>query len=144
MINLRPPVSPRSGQRPPEDLDGLLRAFMRSEMPDPWPAMPVLPEPLRVARPKTDRWFHPGSRFALAATLAACLVGTLTLASSFPTEAPPAIETTTDSGHLAIKPLIDAERKPFKDRSPEGRNVKGWEMQKGKTMILKIELDDMP
>jgi hypothetical protein len=142
MSIIRPPVSPHSMSRPPEDIDGLLSAFMRSEMPHPFPALARLPEPsLRLAAPTPARGFHPGSRFALAATLAACLVGSLALSTLFPGHAP----ADEDSGPRISRDHRGIIRgKPFFDISPDGHKVKGWEKEKGNTVIIKIELDDMP
>jgi hypothetical protein len=129
--------SPRS-PRPPEDLDGLIRAFMRSEMPDPWPAVPSISEPsARGVRPGNGRWFHLGSRFALAATLAACLVGFLALGSMFPSLPPASREPASEMGPIGLW-------KPFSTTLPDGHKVKGWEKKKGNTVTFKIELDEVP
>jgi hypothetical protein len=134
---VKPPVSSRFRQ-PPEEIDGLLRAWLRSEMPDPWPAPPALPEPpARLALPRTARWFHLGSRFALAATLAACLVGSLVLASLFPSLAPPANKPTLDDTNIGRAIII-------KTTSPDGHPVKVEEKKAGNTVLIRVELDDMP
>lgn len=41
-VPVRPPSDPHAG-RPPDDLDRLMHAFFRAEMPQPWPAAPTLP-----------------------------------------------------------------------------------------------------
>jgi hypothetical protein len=134
---VRPPES-RSFSRSPEGLDGLLSAFLRSEMPDPWPALPRLPDASpRITPAKTGRWFYPGSRFALAATLAACLVASLSLPSLFP-YVTPTTRLAPNDDQIATRPSF------FKDISPEGRKVKGEEKQIGNTVVIKVELDDMP
>jgi hypothetical protein len=81
-------VQDRSFGRPLDDLDQLLRAFLRAEMPDPWPVPKalVVPQPRRVN--PSQRYAVLNSRFALAATVAFCLVGSLALASVFSTETP--------------------------------------------------------
>jgi hypothetical protein len=70
--------------RPGDDLDGLLRAYFRKEMPSPWPA-PKLP-PVRTlpfSRPGTARRPLVGSRLALAAAVALLLLGSLLLPGKF-------------------------------------------------------------
>src|SRR5262245_52242085 len=76
-----PEVLPRRG----DDLDGLLRRFFRSEMPDRWPAPPQLPLP---ARPRPRGRFRPSARLALAAAVSFFVVGYLALAAAFPSSSP--------------------------------------------------------
>jgi len=79
---VEPPTldTPTKGQ--PEDLDDLLRAFFRSEMPEPWPAMPVPEEPpALLPMPARKSLFR--SRLALAASVAFLLVGPWMLSGSF-------------------------------------------------------------
>jgi hypothetical protein len=86
-MRFEPPVldSPTRGQ-PEEDLDGLLRAFFRSEMPEPWPTMPV-PEvaPVLPMKPRAMPSRRPlfRSRLALAASVALFLLGSWLLSGSF-------------------------------------------------------------
>jgi hypothetical protein len=84
-IVARPPVDSRNGDRARDDLDEVLRAFFRSELPRPWPApqrpsggraqLPLRP-PSAPTRPR--RWFA-DSRLALAASLGLLLIGHLVL-----------------------------------------------------------------
>jgi hypothetical protein len=70
---------------PPDDLDRLLSAFFRAEVPDPWPAAPAVPSAAPSRRPRR------GSRLALAAAVALLLGGQLYLAGRFldtPTSGP--------------------------------------------------------
>jgi hypothetical protein len=98
MNNVDPPLDLRSPGRPPGDLDGLLRAFFRAELPHPWPAVPT-PErhsafPQRngttapvngdgrrpaglAARLAPRSWTSVRSRLALAASVGLLLLGTL-------------------------------------------------------------------
>jgi hypothetical protein len=71
-------------ERPGDDLDDLMTAFFRSEMPSPWPGAPE-PEEAEVIvrrRPPTRKpvW---GSRLALAASVALLLAGGWRLSGSF-------------------------------------------------------------
>ncbi len=68
---------------PPPDIDRMLRAYFRSEMPDPWPRL-LLAEPARLSW-----WRRYGARLAVAASVALLLTGYLALAGHFPREAVP-------------------------------------------------------
>ena len=72
---------------PPEEIDGLLRAFFRAELPRPWPAMkaPAVPPtaPARPAPPRQALW---RSRLALAASVGLLALGSLWLPGQAPTE----------------------------------------------------------
>lgn len=77
MSLLSPPPSRRGGPQSPDDVDDILRAFFRRQMPDPWPS-PEAP-PLRLVAPAlARRWPLLRSRLALAASVA-LLAGTLLL-----------------------------------------------------------------
>jgi hypothetical protein len=58
MNDLRKPLNRGGFDRPPEDVDVLLRQFFRSEMPDPWPAAPPV-SPLKPLRPGGRRGAFP-------------------------------------------------------------------------------------
>ncbi len=85
-----PPVQSRRFNGPPDDLDRLLSAFLRAELPDPWPMLraPTLPasQPLPAKGWRLPRLG--GSRFALAATVTLCLIGSLLLGHIFPKNLP--------------------------------------------------------
>jgi hypothetical protein len=104
MSNVDPPLDVRKPGRPPGDLDGLLRAFFRAEMPHPWPAaqIPEQPSPFLqrngtaahlngedrrpagiAARLAPRSWTKVRSRLALAASVALLLLGTLLLSGKF-------------------------------------------------------------
>lgn len=102
---------PASPAQPADDLDGLLRGFFRSEMPDPWPAPPVLPLPLeRGTKPAVSRrWFRHGGRFALAAGVSFFLLGYLALTSAFPRHTP---------SRPAVPPVIGKGLEVIRDRVP--------------------------
>jgi hypothetical protein len=105
MTLIKPPSTSR-GPRPPEDLDGLLRAFFQAEMPDPWPASPA-PRPaerngtilpfrspaLPSFRKPTRGWSLFRTRLALAASVALLALGAFCLPGAFRdggSKAPPA------------------------------------------------------
>src|SRR5437773_4220640 len=81
---VNPPNTLPHGGRPPEDdLDGLLRAYFRAEMPDPWPSFEA-PAPrngvLPFRRPQQPRRFNLWrSRLALAASILLLIAGALFL-----------------------------------------------------------------
>ena len=74
-------AGPREGGHLPDDLEGLLRAFFRAEMPDPWPTLPA-----PAAAPRRGPLGR--SRLALAASVAFLLIGQLSLCGTLP-DAPP-------------------------------------------------------
>jgi hypothetical protein len=96
---------PTPGNRP--DVEGLLRAYFRSEMPHPWPRAP-----LPAARPlvATSLWQRTRPRLALAACVALLLTGYLSLAGSFPREQGP-------SGALPLNGHVIGDRPSHKSRS---------------------------
>jgi len=110
--------------KPGDDLDGLLRAFFRSQMPDPWPAPPV-PRSASVVtmRPASSR--HPlmRSRFALAASVALLLLGSLFLPGRFTHDLKPG----SDAEGLMYGRDVERERmrqemksKHFEDQNKAG------------------------
>jgi hypothetical protein len=86
------PPGQRNGDTPEGgDVDQLLRAFYRAEMPNPWPAFqtpaeapPVLPFPAAPVR----RTFASRSRLALAASVALLVGGLWYLSGKFGGDAP--------------------------------------------------------
>jgi hypothetical protein len=80
---IKQPLTTGFGGRPHDDLDSLLRAFYRSEMPDPWP---VLKPPTETQKPSPAprRWSLSASRWALAASVLVALIGYLTLSEKYP------------------------------------------------------------
>jgi len=86
MSLLSPPPVPRGGAQPPDDVDDLLRAFFKAQMPKSWPA-PDVPASRRaaslpVARP-VKGWPLMRSRLAVAASVALLVGGSLLLAEAF-------------------------------------------------------------
>src|SRR5438270_7739590 len=74
--------------RPPlpsgDDLDGLLRAFYRAQLPSPWPALKAPPPPAaRRPAPGPRGWPLWRRRLALAASAALLVVAALLLSGQF-------------------------------------------------------------
>lgn len=81
-MNLRNALDKPDGQRGPEDLDGLLRAYFRAETPDPWPAWQRPREVTPLPSRNSTRTLARG-RWALAASLVGLVMGTLYLSGRF-------------------------------------------------------------
>lgn len=80
----QPPIRPDAAGRSPDNLDGLLRAFYRAEMPDPWPALqPSVSREVVPFRP-TNRWSSQRSRWVLAASVVLLLISQLFLSGQLP------------------------------------------------------------
>jgi hypothetical protein len=83
-------------------------------MPDPWPVM-KFPAPTKTL-PLTPapRWPLLNSRFALAATVAFCLVGSMSLASIFSTDDLAGFGKGKDRNHIAhpINPFVEEIETP--------------------------------
>ncbi len=86
MSLLSPPLVPRGGAQPPDDLDDLLSAFFKAQMPKTWPA-PETPVSRRAAPPlvagPAKGWPLMRSRLAVAASVALLVGGSLLLAGAF-------------------------------------------------------------
>lgn len=87
-MNFLEPSSTGSGRfdRPPENIDGLLRAFFQAEVPSPWPEMtaPVSAAAATApAKPRVRSLVR--SRLALAASIALLAIGPWLVAGKFQT-----------------------------------------------------------
>jgi len=71
------------GDRPSENLDGLLRLFFQAETPQPWPAFKPPAEPLVLVKRTPSRQPLGRSRMALAASLLVLLIGQLCLSGLY-------------------------------------------------------------
>lgn len=94
-----------------DELDQTLRAFYRSEMPHPWPALqlPVVSEtPLSLPHARRQRRPLWNSRFALAASIALLLLGSLLLSGAF--RGSTTRTNGADSRHDTAKPVITLPR----------------------------------
>lgn len=80
-VVVRPPVDP-AGAGPDEGpLEEQLRAFFRAELPNPWPAF-TPPRPAAGPAPRLLGGSGRRSRYALAASIALLLLGSLALAGA--------------------------------------------------------------
>jgi hypothetical protein len=115
----RPPIDSHAVGRSGDDLDEVLRAFFRSELPNPWPPL-RLPERERSAVPFRSqprrRWFY-NSRFALAASVGLLLIGSAVLSDSLK-PANPAPGTGGEVGERASPK--HGPTAPGKDKAPDG------------------------
>jgi hypothetical protein len=137
-----PPTVDRAGKgNPGDELDTLLRAFFQSELPHPWPALP-LPETEAPARPvvpftppaASHPWVPVHSRLALAASVGLLLAGSWFLAGQFQ----PA-----DSGDLPPRPDAVYPAKGGHMMGPDGIKMKeSLEQEKDKPTKYRIELWD--
>jgi hypothetical protein len=110
---------------PGDDLDALLGAFFKKEVPRPWPAFQP-PRPKRVLpfRPAAPRPRFFGSRLALAAAVALLLLGGWLLSGTLATPLRSGshkieIDRNGKAGRplLPPAPLVEPDRKPGKVRS---------------------------
>jgi hypothetical protein len=124
-------------------------------MPDPWPVLspPDIPAKSSPVRPKVRGFSLPGSRLALAATLAFCLIGSLGLASLFPRDSLPDGDRVNDSiapndlwkrpvntpPLREVTPEPSSQGEPYTDVSPAGTRVKGRESYNGNKARITVE-----
>ncbi|HEY7313791.1 MAG TPA: hypothetical protein VH643_30860 [Gemmataceae bacterium] len=111
-------------KRPGDDLDGLLRMFFRAQMPYPWPAPPTShfrTEP--AARPATSRRPLIRSRWALAASIALLLLGSLLLPGRFTPGSKP--EQGPDGSTISDRPLKRDLNREHQKKQLDGRNKVG-------------------
>jgi hypothetical protein len=77
-----PPLS--TGEAQPDEVEALLQAFFRAEMPDPWPAPPLIRATVLHAPPPPAIRASNRSKLALAASVALLLAGTLAIPKQQP------------------------------------------------------------
>jgi hypothetical protein len=121
---MRPPLDANGVGHGGDDLDEVLSAFFRSEMPSPWPQL-QLPEqasparpPVRLARPApapSSRPWLRSPRFALAASVALLIGGYALMPAALPPPSPP------DNPSLDRANLKDSMPRPIDD---DGVDVK--------------------
>lgn len=112
-----------AGSRPtgpgPDETESLLRAFFRSEMPHPWPALkaPVEDKPATVSfAPRT--WTMVRSRLSLAASVALLLAGSWYLAGKATSTPAPTLNS-GDPGSASH----EGRPSPGKNRVPDGKKA---------------------
>jgi hypothetical protein len=117
-MKLAPPLS--NGEGPPtDDLEALLRAYFRAEMPQPWPAPPLVraePQPA-AAR---DRGGRHRSRLALAASVALLVGGSMLLPGRASNRPSPEKLPSLLPGE-AIRPTLPEQPAPTKGKLTEKR-----------------------
>jgi hypothetical protein len=152
----RPPVMFRLVDRPPDDLDRLLRDFFRSEMPYPWPrlAAPVQ-EGTRPLPPRPRRWAGLRRRLCVAASVGLLLTGYLFLAQTFPgsrggNAGPgPEVDQARIGSRLPVKKLPQriapdrpkvAPATPRTVTTPGGGEYRLWEQHRpGEGVLIQVE-----
>lgn len=110
----RPPLRVIAADQPAGEVEELVRAFFRSELPNPWPELAV-PPTASEARPR-DQWSW-RSRILLAASVAFLLVSTLALADRFRDQGGPAA---IPRGATAAARFPAAPGVPVRDKAPAG------------------------
>src|SRR5262245_23306735 len=109
------------------DVEGLLRAFYRSEMPSPWPAFaPPRPRvlPFRpAARPRQRRGFRSLSRLALVASVALLLLAAWLMPRG-PLSSPEGLKFNKGEGGASDKTGRELPRELQKDLLPQLPNLK--------------------
>ncbi len=85
-------MDPSMRPEQPDGLDGLLRAYFRNQVPQPWPAAPFPPArtlPFRLPGPQSGRLRR--SRLALAASVAILTLGAFFAAGKIAPESTPGL-----------------------------------------------------
>jgi hypothetical protein len=114
--------------RSPDELDGLLRAYFRAEMPDPWPSAPGGPPPRRVPAPA---WHRFRRHLALAAAIGFFLVGSFLLTRSYPD-----IKEQGKGGFSEPKSILDLAQDPKKRPANPGKIQEGLPEYKAPPPVL--------
>jgi hypothetical protein len=123
--------------RPGDDLDGLLRAFFRSQIPHPWPALrtPRM-RASSAARPASSRGSLIRSRYALAASVTLLLLGSLFLPGRLtrnlePSNVPSGTPISSDDVRQKMKKdlkIKDFERKHKSTLGTDEGDLDGFEL----------------
>lgn len=126
-------LSPKGG----DDLEGLLRAFFRTQLPHPWPASPVPPADSVVFRRPPSGYGQMRSRWALAAAVALLLLGSLLLPRRFTSEGKP--EPSLGGLNTANTNILPPQPKHHEGKPPTNHNRPGFGIEAGD---LLPDLDD--
>jgi hypothetical protein len=123
----RPPIDANGVGHGPDDLDEMLFAFFRSEMPDPWPELKLPPRmpsapPVRLASavpsPSRRPWFR-SPRFALAASVALLIGGYAVMSAALDPPVPPdATKIEIDNGKADLKGIRRDMQPTPPDKTP--------------------------
>jgi hypothetical protein len=143
MTLLSPPSVSRDGGPPPDDVDRILRAFFKAEMPDPWPSAEAPPPrrllPFPAARP-SKRWPLMRSRLALAASVALLVTGLLFLAGAFQGRPVSPVEPVIPMG-TAEHPEFNGALKP---PTPHDLKIDESLIQTPDGTTIRVRVDELP
>lgn len=148
MSLLSPPPAQRGGAQPPDDVEDLLRAFYKAQVPDPWPSLEA-PAPRRTPAPATIKraagWPLMRSRLAVAASVALLLAGSLLLAGAFQGRAVPPTDPIRVNGGSANRlndPAQETHRP--KDELPPKLKINESLIQEPNGTTIKVDVIDWP
>ncbi|HZT79508.1 MAG TPA: hypothetical protein VFA26_04785 [Gemmataceae bacterium] len=127
-ILARPPVDPPGNGRPDDELDGLLYAFFRRQMPDPWPAFRRPARPAEAPRQRS-RWAGFRPYLALAASVALLVIGSWMLSA----RSRPATPLPGGTDNSATRPRLD-------QRLPDLRMKESLIQPEAGPTIIRIEV----
>ncbi len=141
----QPPVDPRPDGRGADDLDGLLRAFFRAEMPDPWPSFRA-PESARLILPLPvpARGGAARSRFALAASVALLVTGSALFTGKLPTDDPGTPRGGLDDRATDVHKPLRNRAEPPKQTPPGNYLIKEELIQKPDAGYIKVDVFELP
>jgi len=113
--------------QPGDELDGLLRKFFKSQLPHPWPA-PQAPSTVTPSqrRPMSGRSLTRG-RWALAASVALLLLGSLLLPSRFTQDANS--ENGISGPAISAREPLPARSKRHPGKANENKNNPGFRVE---------------
>ena len=109
--------------QPGDDLDGLLRAFFRSQLPQPWPTPRVLSDVTSCQRRPANGRSLIRSRWSLAASVAILLSGSLLLPSRFASD--DRTEHGTSGPFISSGDILPKPHKDHKQKGVENKNKPG-------------------
>jgi hypothetical protein len=135
MSVVEPPPS-----QPGDELDGLLRAFMQSQLPQPWPRWQDRQDVGPTIHRPTTRWELMRSRWALAASVALLLVGSWLLPSRF---TPDAQREQEPNGLMISNIPPDMPQRHKNSKQGEIKNKSGLAADEGE-QPPELEESDMP
>jgi hypothetical protein len=135
---LSPPSAERNGV--PDDLDRMLRAFYKAEMPHPWPAAPVAAPAVLPFRKPAARRPMLRARLALAASVALIALGSWLIPGMLQ----------HDSGPNAAIPIKDSSANSNngqpdpKDGAPSDFKINESLIQEPGGTTIRVDVIDLP